>query len=200
MGATGSESTDSDDIAASLVDPQRFAAVVDRHFSEIFRYLARRVGRDNAEDLGAETFTIAFSARKRYDPSRANALPWLYGIATNLIRRHRRTEVRMLIAYATAAAQLGPDGDSSEGLEVRLDHAASLARVASVFADLDPDQRDALYLVAIVGLGYAQAAEALDIPVGTVHSRVARARTNLRDLATSCGQEGNEDSIAARES
>ena len=200
MGATGSESTDSDDIAASLVDSQRFAAVVDRHFAEIFRYLARRVGRENAEDLGAETFIVAFSARNRYDPSRANALPWLYGIATNLIRRHRRTEVRMLMAYATAASQLDPDDDSSEGLVARLDHAASLARVASAFADLDPDQRDALYLVAIVGLGYAEVSEALDIPVGTVHSRVARARTNLRDLATYSGQEGNEDSIAARES
>jgi RNA polymerase sigma-70 factor (ECF subfamily) len=200
MGATGSESTDSDDIAASLVDSQRFAAVVDRHFAEIFRYLARRVGRENAEDLGAETFIVAFSARNRYDLSRANALPWLYGIATNLIRRHRRTEVRMLMAYATAASQLDPDDDRSEGLVARLDHAASLARVASALADLDPDQRDALYLVAIVGLGYAQAAEALDIPVGTVHSRVARARTNLRDLAAYCGQEGNEDSIAVRES
>jgi RNA polymerase sigma-70 factor (ECF subfamily) len=200
MGATGSESTDSDDIAASLVDSQRFAAVVDRHFAEIFRYLARRVGRENAEDLGAETFIVAFSARNRYDPSRANALPWLYEIATNLIRRHRRTEVRMLMAYATAASQLDPDDDSSEGLVARLDHAASLARVASAFADLDPDQRDALYLVAIVGLGYAEVSEALDIPVGTVHSRVARARTNLRDLATYSGQEGNEDSIAARES
>jgi RNA polymerase sigma factor (sigma-70 family) len=200
MGATGSESTDSDDIAASLVDPQRFAVVVDRHFAEIFRYLARRVGRDNAEDLGAETFVVAFGARKRYDPSRANALPWLYGIATNLIRRQRRTEVRMLIAYATAASQFDPDGDSSEGLVARLDHATSLARVASAFAVLDPDQRDALYLVAIVGLGYAEASEALDIPVGTVHSRVARARTNLRDLAAYSGQEGNEDSIAARES
>src|ERR1017187_2183249 len=200
MGATGSESTDSDDIAASLVDSQRFAGVVDRHFAEIFRYLVRRVGRENAEDLGAETFIVAFSARNRYDPSRANALPWLYEIATNLIRRHRRTEVRMLIAYAKAASQLDPDDDRSEGLVARLDHAASLARVASAFADLDPDQRDALYLVAIVGLGYAEAAEALHIPVGTVHSRVARARTNLRDLATYSGQEGNEDSIAARES
>ena len=106
----------------------------------------------------------------------------------------------MLMAYATAASLLDPGDDSSEGLVARLDHAASLARVASAFADLDADQRDALYLVAIVGLGYAEASEALDIPVGTVHSRVARARTNLRDLATYSGQEGNEDSIAARES
>jgi RNA polymerase sigma-70 factor (ECF subfamily) len=104
----------------------------------------------------------------------------------------------MLSAYAKAASQLDPDDDRSEGLVARLDHSASLARVASAFADLDPDQRDALYLVAIVGLGYAEVSEALDIPVGTVHSRVARARTNLRDLAAYSGQEGNEDSIAAR--
>jgi DNA-directed RNA polymerase specialized sigma24 family protein len=90
MGATGSESSDSDDIAASLVDPQRFAAVVDRHFAEIFRYLARRVGRDNAEDLGAETFVVAFSAAASRG-ERNKLGEFLYG--HHILKRRPRSSV-----------------------------------------------------------------------------------------------------------
>jgi RNA polymerase sigma-70 factor (ECF subfamily) len=200
MGAATFDSTDSDDIAASMADAERFGHVVNRHFSEIYGYLARRVGRDIADDLSAETFIVAFGSRSRYDTSRADALPWLYGIATNLIRRHRRTEVRKLAAYARSVTRINSDGGNLDDLVTRLDHAESVARVASVFAELDPDQRDALYLVAIVGLGYADAAEALHVPVGTVHSRVARARSQLRDLAAYNGQEGGEGSIVKKES
>ena len=198
MGAAESESTDSDEIVASLANPERFGVVAERHFAEVFRYVARRVGRDSAQDLGAETFVIAFSARARYDVSRADARPWLYGIATNLIRRHRRSEVRMLAAYARSTPPNLSD-EVADGLATHLDHTAVLVQVARAFARLDPDQRDALYLTAIEGLGFTEVAEALSIPVGTVHSRVARARSNLRDLAGYFGQEGIEDSIATRE-
>jgi RNA polymerase sigma factor (sigma-70 family) len=199
MGAGTFDSTDSEDIAASISDTDRFGHVISRHFSQIYGYLARRVGRDIADDLSAETFIVAFCRRTRYDTSRADALPFLYGIATNLIRRHRRTEVRKLAAYAKSVTHIDSNGGNLDDLVARLDHAASVARVASVFAKLDADQRDALYLVAIVGLSYADAAEALHVPVGTVHSRVARARSQLRDLAAYNGQEGNEGSIVKKE-
>jgi RNA polymerase sigma factor (sigma-70 family) len=198
MGTTEGDSTDSDEIAASLVDPECFGVLAERHFNEVFRYLARRVGRDVAQDLGAETFVVAFSARNRYDTSRADARPWLFGIATNLIRRHRRSELRMLAAYARSVPPDRSD-EAAEELTTHLDHAALLARVAAAFAQLEPDQRDALYLIAIEGLNYADVAEALAVPVGTVHSRVARARANLRDLADYFGQEGVEDAITASE-
>jgi RNA polymerase sigma-70 factor (ECF subfamily) len=198
MGTTEGDSTDSDEIVASLLDPERFGVVAERHFSQVFRYLARRVGRDVAQDLGAETFVVAFRARTRYDASRADARPWLFGIATNLIRRHRRSELRMLAAYARSARPDRSD-ESAEGLATHLDHVALLARVATGFAQLEPDQRDALYLIAVEGLSYTDVAEALAIPVGTVHSRVARARANLRDLADYFGQEGIEDAITASE-
>ena len=200
MGAATFDSTDGDDIAASMEDAERFGHVINRHFSEIYGYLARRLGRDIADDLSAETFIVAFGSRSRYDTSRADALPWLYGIATNLIRRHRRTEVRKLAAYAKSVARIDSDGGNLDDLVTRLDHSESVARVASVFAQLDPDQRDALYLVTIVGLRYADAAEALDVPVGTVHSRVARARSQLRDLAAYNGQEDSGGSAVKRES
>jgi RNA polymerase sigma-70 factor (ECF subfamily) len=198
MGASEGDTSDSDEIAASLTDPERFGMVAERHFGAIFQYLARRVGREAAEDLGAETFVIAFSARSRYDLSRDNARPWLFGIATNLIRRHRRSELRMLKAYTRSVPPAHID-DQVEEHSVQMDHVALLARVADAFSKLDPAQRDALHLTAIEGLSYAETAEALGVPVGTVHSRVARARMTLRDLAGYFGQEGTEEPIPARE-
>jgi RNA polymerase sigma-70 factor (ECF subfamily) len=198
MGAFKGDTSDSDEIAASLSDPERFGTVAERHFGAIFQYLARRVGREAAQDLGAETFVIAFSSRSRYDLSRDNARPWLFGIATNLIRRQRRSELRMLKAYVRSVSST-QIGDQIEEHSIHMDHVALLARVAESFSRLDPAQRDALHLTAIEGLSYAEAAEALGVPVGTVHSRVARARMTLRDLADYFGQEGTEESISLRE-
>src|SRR5436309_3112323 len=81
-------------IAASVAVPERFAAIFDRHAAHIHRYLARRLGGDAVDDLVAETFLIAFRGRGRYDPGWRSARPWLYGIATNLVSRHRRDEAR----------------------------------------------------------------------------------------------------------
>jgi RNA polymerase sigma-70 factor (ECF subfamily) len=198
MGASEEDTSDSDEIAASLVNPDRFGTIAERHFGAIYQYLARRVGRDAAQDLGAETFVVAFSARNRYDLSRVNARPWLYGIATNLIRRHRRSELRMLNAYVRSVPLARID-DQMEELSTQMDRVELLARAAKAFSKLDPEQRDALHLTAIEGLSYVETAEALGIPVGTVHSRVARARITLRDLTGYFGQEGNEESISSRE-
>jgi RNA polymerase sigma-70 factor (ECF subfamily) len=86
-----------------------------------------------------------------------------------------------------------------EELSTQMDRVELLARAAKAFSKLDPEQRDALHLTAIEGLSYVETAEALGIPVGTVHSRVARARITLRDLTGYFGQEGNEESISSRE-
>jgi RNA polymerase sigma-70 factor (ECF subfamily) len=198
MGAFEEETSDSDEIAASLADPQRFGTIAERHFGAIYQYLARRVGRDMAQDLNAETFVVAFSSRSRYDLTRVNARPWLYGIATNTIRHHRRSELRMLNAYVRSVPPVRVD-DEPEKLSTHIEHVELLDRVAKAFSKLDPEQRDALHLTAIEGLSYAETAEALGIPVGTVHSKVARARITLRDLAGYFGQEGNEEPIPARE-
>jgi DNA-directed RNA polymerase specialized sigma24 family protein len=77
-----------------------FGAIFERHFVPIHRYLNRRVGLDLAEDLASETFVVAFRRRAGYDWGREDARPWLFGIATNLMRRYRRTERRKLAAYA----------------------------------------------------------------------------------------------------
>src|ERR1700710_474694 len=98
MGIVGG-SHDGDVIAASLTDPDRFTEIFERHFDAIYAFTARRLGRETADDVGATVFVEAFAGRVGFELDRTDARPWLYGIATNLIHRHRRTETRRLRAY-----------------------------------------------------------------------------------------------------
>jgi RNA polymerase sigma-70 factor (ECF subfamily) len=92
--------SDAEAIAASLTAPSAFSAVFERHFDVIHRFLRARVGAALAEELATETFVRAFSARDRYDLAYADARPWLFAIATNLVRGQHRAEARRLAAYA----------------------------------------------------------------------------------------------------
>lgn len=130
-----------------------------------------------AEELAAETFLVAFDSRGRYDISRPRALPWLLGIATNLLRGHRRREVRELRAYARSAAD--PLLDAFEGVEERLDASDERRALVEGLEALSVDERDVLLLAAWGDLSYAEIAEALEIPPGTVRSRLARARARM---------------------
>jgi len=82
--------TDAAAVLASLQRPERFARLFDRHAPEIHRYLARRVGATVADDLVAQTFLVAFERRAAFDTSREDARPWLFDIATRLLRRYHR--------------------------------------------------------------------------------------------------------------
>ena len=177
--------TDAQAIAASRHDPAAFAVVFERHFDAIFRYVRRRVGRGLGEELAAETFTRAFAGRDRFDPAYADARPWLYGIAVNLLRRHYRDEERGLRAYArTGADPLAPEEPSSTE-----SHAATNGPlVASALAELPPIEREVLLLFAWGELSYDEIAAALAIPVGTVRSRLSRARGRVRELLAADGQ------------
>jgi len=165
--------TDGAAIRASLDDPTRFELVFDRHFDTVYRYLARRIGPDAASDLAAETFAVAFRRRVDYDSARADAGPWLYGIAANLLRSWRRREERMLRAYARTGAD--PAGIT--------EHPAG-PQVADALAALEPADRETLLLYAWADLSYEQIAEALGVPVGTVRSRLHRARARVRTALT----------------
>src|SRR5688572_26230877 len=85
-------------IARSMDDPELFAPIFRRHAPRLQRYVARRLGPGVAEDVCAEVFLTAFRQRGRYAADRLDAGPWLFGIATNLVGRHRRSEVRALRA------------------------------------------------------------------------------------------------------
>ncbi len=146
-----------------------FEELFEAHFDAIYGYAARRVGPELGRDLAAETFTRAYAARKRFDRRRAEPRAWLFGIANNLLRRHYRDEERRLRAFARVDFQR----DEAAALEE-----SSIAEALSV---LSRDERDVLLLFAWADLSYEQIAEALSLPVGTVRSRLNRARTRLRE-------------------
>ena len=166
-------------IARSLDDPEQFAVVFRRHAPEIHRYVVRRLGPGAADDVVAETFLIAFRLRARYRPDQPDARPWLYGITTNLIGRHRRAEVRQYRALARTG--LDPVTESfADRADARVSAGAEIRRLAAALAGLPAGHRNALLLVAWGDLSYEQAAAALGVPVGTVRSRLSRARRRLR--------------------
>ena len=168
---TGIEVHDGDRIASSLSAPDEFGAIFDRHFDAIHRYVARRLGAAVADDIAATVFVEAFAARATFLVDVHDARPWLYGIATNLIRRHRRHER----AAWRASARHGVDPLGIDD-HPRLDEVA----VARALGRISKDDRDALLLMAWADLAYEDIATALAIPVGTVRSRIHRARTRLR--------------------
>lgn len=146
---------------------EAFEQLFELHFDAIYAYLARRVGPDLAGDLASETFTRAFEARRRYDARVGDARPWLFGIAHNLLRRHYRDEERRLRAFAQLDVR-EPGVPSEE------------PRLADAIAMLSPDERDVLLLFAWGDLEYGEIAAVLHIPVGTVRSRLHRARAHIR--------------------
>ena len=167
-------------IKLSWDEPERFAAIFDRYFAKIHRYLARRVGIRAADDLAGDVFLAAFEQRKGYDVSRETAGPWLYGIATNLVGTHHRQEKRWYAALARSGALPAWQDDENQVTD-RLAAAAAGPALAAALARLSRGDRDVLLLVALAGLGYQETCEALDIPSGTVASRLNRARRQLRE-------------------
>jgi len=172
--------TDADLIRRSRQDPESFAAIFDRHAPHIQRYLARRLGREVADDLVAETFLVAFDKRHRYDADRPDARPWLYGIATRLVSQHRRAEVRRYRLHQAAGPQ--PDVDShADRVAADVSAQALRGRLAAALAVLSTADRDVVLLIAWEQLTYEEVATALAIPVGTVRSRLNRARRKVRE-------------------
>ena len=180
-----SSPSDAEVIGRSLGEPEAFGAIYDRHAPALLRFLSRRAGARIAEGLVGELFRIAFERRKTFDTSRSSALPWLYGIGSNLLLKHRRDEARRLRANARMAADDAVDGRSSaRAIEARL----LFPRVADAIEALPDDEREALLLFAWEELPYQSMAEALDLPIGTVRSRLNRARAHLRELIKPNGE------------
>jgi RNA polymerase sigma factor (sigma-70 family) len=168
--------SDAELIQSSLVDARAFASIFDRHFRAIFRFLRGRVGGQLAEDLASETFVVAFGRRSSYDQSRDDARPWLYGIALNLLREHRRAEERRLRAYARVPVDFA-SGAAEPGEHLDSDVSAALL-------ELSHEERNLILLLTWADLTYEQLGDALDIPVGTIRSRVSRVRSKLRERLT----------------
>ena len=167
-------------IERSWNEPELFAALFDKYAWAIHRYVARRLGESLAEDVTGETFLAAFQRRNRFDITRADARPWLFGIASNLIGKHRRTEVRMYRALARTGVD--PLIESyADRIDDKVHAEASSRALAAALASLSQRDRNVVLLYAWADLSYDEIAIALGIPVGTVRSRLNRARRKLRE-------------------
>ncbi|WP_431071963.1 RNA polymerase sigma factor [Microbacterium phyllosphaerae] len=173
-------STDSEIIRRSLDQQSAFAELFDRHARAVNAFATYRIGRSAAEDVLSETFLVAFRRRADFDVSRESALPWLLGIASTLIRRHRVVEAKHWRSFAAVAAgeehaTLGGLDDAMRRVDAEREVRALRARIAA----LAPKDRETLLLHAWHGLSYEQVAEVLSVPVGTVRSRLNRVRRRL---------------------
>jgi RNA polymerase sigma-70 factor (ECF subfamily) len=176
-------STDRDVIAGSIDDPAMFGTIFRRHSDRIFRYALKRVGVDAAEDIMSETFVVAFRRRARFDLERQDAGPWLFGIATVLIRAHRAAEAKVLRTLETSTAAYDEGHDDNQPLIDRLDAERNVNGLSAAIAALARRDRDTLFLYAWADLDYAGVAEALGVPIGTVRSRLNRVRRKLSAAA-----------------
>ena len=119
--------------------------IYDIYFTSIHRYLARRLGENTADDLAAEVFLTAFKRRRSFDPVKGAVRPWLFGIATNLVARHHRTETRRYNALAKAESEPVPDSEADRIAErvsaqdLRQPLGRALARLPAAERDVLPD-------------------------------------------------------------
>jgi RNA polymerase sigma factor (sigma-70 family) len=189
---TGMESVLSDAriLGDSISDPAIFSSLYERHLGAVASYVARRTGPELSEDLTAEVFVRAFRKRGVFRDDHGSALPWLLGIANNLIADHRRAERRRLRMLQRVAAARPVSPETSVGV-LAPELVGELLRLPAA-------DRDTLLLVVWGELSYAEAATALGVPIGTIRSRIARARQRL--VAAIAQPSGSEEPIVNGES
>lgn len=174
--------SDAEIIAASLQDAAAFGEIFERHEQAIFKYAARRVGVDAASDVASDVFTTAFAKRDRFDLSYDTCLPWLYGIANNVVRGLVRRRGRASRAYDRFAIELEPVQRSPEAEAAARIEVEELRRVLN---KLNKRDAEAIVLYAVENLDYKQIAVALGIKEGTVKSSINRARRKIGELVGS---------------
>lgn len=184
--------TDSDVIRASLDRPSAFGELYERHARSVHRYAASRAGTTIADDVMSETFLVAFESRNRFDHARHDARPWLFGIATNLLHRHRRAEATRFRSIETSKT-LDHSSDAVSRAADRVDAARAVSDLAPTLRRMRSADRDTLLLFAWGDLSYEEIAVAMAVPIGTVRSRLNRARLALRHSLphSSATKEGN---------
>jgi RNA polymerase sigma factor (sigma-70 family) len=175
-------------------DAEAFGLLFERHAKAIYNYCFRRTGSwDTAEDLLSIVFLEAWRRRNR-ELRPGKVLPWLYGIATNVVRTRRRSERRFRAALARVPAPRADAGFESDA-DGRLDDERRMKNALNLLAQLPRREQDVFVLCAWSGLSYEDAGLALEVPVGTIRSRLSRARARLRELDPATGHEPLEEAV-----
>jgi len=159
------------------------ADLYDDHVDDVYAYLARRLGASVAVDVTADVFEVAIAQIGDYDSARGSQRAWLFGIATNMIRRHWRTERRRLTAWHRMAERTAVVSDPLRDIAAQLDAISEVSAVMAAIAEIPADDRDLLFLIAWEELSYLECAQILGIPVGTVRSRLHRIRRQIKQAA-----------------
>jgi RNA polymerase sigma-70 factor (ECF subfamily) len=160
-------------LAAGRGDGAAAAEFVRATQGDVWRYVAYLVDRASADDLTQETYLRALRGLRTFR-AQTSARIWLLSIARRVVVDHFRRQGRRPVVVASldsddvAGDRIRQLGDSAEEVSMRL-----------LIASLDPDKRDAFVLTQVHGLSYAEAAEACGVPIGTIRSRMARAREQL---------------------
>ncbi|HJU37031.1 MAG TPA: sigma-70 family RNA polymerase sigma factor [Gaiellaceae bacterium] len=172
-------------------DRDAFGMLFDRHARTIYNYCFRRLGDwAAAEDALSVVFLEAWRRRDKELPS-DKVLPWLYGVATNVVRNRRRSERRFARALSRLPA-VEREPDPAEDVEQRVDDERQARRALDLLGRLRRPEQDVIFLCAVMELSYEDAAVALGVPDGTVRSRLSRARARLRELDSGYGHEQGE--------
>ena len=176
---------------AAAGEADAFGTIFERHSTAVYNYCFRRTGDwAQAEELTAIVFLEAWRRRTKVELERDEALPWLLGVATNVIRNLRRSQRRHRAALERLprerVADFAPDADE------RLDDERQMRAALRALRKLPRADQDVLALCVWEELTYEQAAAALGVPLGTVRSRLSRARARLRELTAGAGHERDE--------
>ena len=172
--------------ASQKGEESAFAALYERYAGKIYNYLFRRLADwSEAEELTAVVFLEAFRRRTDAVVVEGKLLPWLYGIATNVLRNRRRAQWRHRQLLAQLASE--HENDATPDVHRRAEAAEQMRMVLKDIAALPRAQQDVIALCIWSGLGYEEAAVALGLPVGTVRSRLSRARAALAELESAAG-------------
>jgi len=169
--------TDSQLIAWAVAgDEDSFGRLVRRHQVAVYRFLVRRAGPNDAGDLLADVWIAAFRSRDSFDVGRESALPWIFGIARNILRGHWRR------SRPDESPDVRPI-DPWQRVDERLVAADATRELRGSLMALPEEQREVLLLVAWEELSPTEAADVLGIPASTARSHLRRARLALRPRA-----------------
>lgn len=170
---------DSEVMAVSVATPEVFGALFDRYAGRVHRYLAASGDAAAAEALTTECFRVAFERRAAYVPQADSCLPWLLGIARNLARNDARGARRRDRVHAAASRPAMDDVRFSD-VDSRLDDQSLRNLLRRTLENLPREQREVLVMFAVADMTYEEISHATAAPIGTVRSRLNRARSRVR--------------------